>query len=402
MDKTKKGLTFYHLGMIVILIVSVILGYALVSGRLSDLMAFIKNLLGTEFGEYCGNNRCGPDETWDEADTSKKYCPEDCPRECFTCNPPYEAVYLGTLELTDQAGVSAGPVEVCTHSKLATAGDYFKFNIKTAGKLTVTYTPEVYTSEGFTELFCLTPQLEIYSGCGNPITEPLPKSSTECTAVQIEFDVGLPVGDPEHPLGDYYAKVSSLGEIAAASVVENKGELSVYLGDLTAICETCVGRGIGCDTGDCEWCIKEDSEKCVNDCYWGCGKGNICIDEDPSYCTPTDPLACGFHNKDLCDEDPWCHYCKACEGKKINQWGDNRCVDKDTDCSYSCSKECDPNACIDDNDCADDEGCSFETCKCESRHCCYSFGWMCIIDDYCSGAIYPETTCIDTTPCEIL
>lgn len=56
-----------------------------------------------------------------------------------------------------------------------------------------------------------------------------------------------------------------------------------------------------------------------------------------------------FTNEQGC-ENAGCSWCDRCSGKEINNWGSDRCVDNNLQCTYSCSKTCGGN-CTGNADC---------------------------------------------------
>lgn len=137
------------------------------------------------------------------------------------------------------------------------------------------------------------------------------------------------------------------------------GTVTVSLIEEQQLCEVCVNRGQ-------EWCKRGEIGKCLdhcNDAWWGNCPGGICIKDDSSYCIKPD---CGLFDENECDNDPWCNYCSRCKNNKINQWGEDKCVDKGTDCGYSCSIDCPGADCDSSHPCLPIQTCNDVTCKCET------------------------------------
>ena len=81
---------------------------------------------------------------------------------------------------------------------------------------------------------------------------------------------------------------------------------------------------------------------------------------------------CGqFTNEVGCD-DSECAWCDRCSGKEINNYGADRCVDSNLQCTYSCSKTCGAN-CTADIECSanlTDTTC-FYAGRCSACNCSY-------------------------------
>jgi|GEM_PF-4262044 len=110
-------------------------------------------------------------------------------------------------------------------------------------------------------------------------------------------------------------------------------------------------------------------------------------------------LPCDSHaDETSCNADPNCDWCPQCDGNKVNQWNQGKCVDRGTDCGYHCVKDVCDAKCDGDDDCSDrcdgdtrlyNGTCNLDTCTCsyQSEDCndndgCYPYDSGCEERDY--------------------